>query len=140
MAPGFARHMPAMNAPKWLPGAGPVMAFMTGNLFYEIEHHLYPDLPSNRLAEIAVRVRQLCEKYDLPYTTGSLLVQYGKAWGTIAKLSLPNKCLSDSADEPNPQRKDVRRARAGIRRDPPGNRPSSRLEDRDGDGAAVAAA
>jgi len=57
------------------------------------------DLPSNRLAEISVRVRQVCDKYDLPYTTGSLLVQYGKAWRTIAKLSLPNKYLSDPADD-----------------------------------------
>ena len=50
----------------------------------------------------------------LPYTTGSLLVQYGKAWRTIAKLSLPNKHRSDSADDApeNPQREDVRRARA----------------------------
>jgi NADPH-dependent stearoyl-CoA 9-desaturase len=79
--------------------AGPVMAFMTGNLSYQIEHHLYPDLPSNRLAEISVRVRQVCDKYDLPYTTGSLLVQYGKAWRTIAKLSLPNQYLSDTIDD-----------------------------------------
>jgi fatty acid desaturase len=79
--------------------AGPVMAFMTGNLSYQIEHHLYPDLPSNRLAEISVRVRQVCDKYDLPYATGSLLVQYGKAWRTIAKLSLPNKYLSGTADD-----------------------------------------
>ena len=79
--------------------AGPVMAFMTGNLSYQIEHHLYPDLPSNRLAEISVRVRQVCDKYDLPYTTGSFLVQYGKAWRTIAKLSLPNEYLSASTDD-----------------------------------------
>ena len=46
-----------------------------------------------------MRVRQVCDKYDLPYTTGSLLVQYGKAWRTIAKLSLPNKYLSDPADD-----------------------------------------
>ena len=51
--------------------AGPLMAFMSGNLCYQIEHHLFPDLPSNRYAEISVRVRALCEKYDLPYTTGS---------------------------------------------------------------------
>ena len=56
--------------------AGPVMAFMSGNLCYQIEHHLFPDLPSNRYAEISVRVRALCEKYDLPYTTGSLGRQY----------------------------------------------------------------
>jgi hypothetical protein len=46
-----------------------------------------------------VRVRQVCDKYDLPYTTGSFLMQYGKAWRTIAKLSLPNRYLRDTADD-----------------------------------------
>jgi len=79
--------------------AGPVLRFMTGNLCHQIEHHLYPDLPSNRLAEISVRVREICEKYDLPYTTGSFLVQYAKTWRTLAKLSLPNKYLRDTVDD-----------------------------------------
>ncbi len=79
--------------------AGPAMAFMTGNLSYQIEHHLYPDLPSRRLAEISVRVRALCDKYDLPYTSGPLLVQYAKTWRTIAKLSLPDRFLRDTADD-----------------------------------------
>ncbi|MDF0529053.1 acyl-CoA desaturase [Tsukamurella sp. 8F] len=78
---------------------GPVIDFLSGNLSYQIEHHLFPDLPSNRLAEIGVRVRALCDKYDLPYTAGPLHVQYFKAWRTIAKLSLPDKYLSDSADD-----------------------------------------
>ncbi|SLJ55250.1 linoleoyl-CoA desaturase, DesA3_1 [Mycobacteroides abscessus subsp. abscessus] len=75
------------------------MHFMTGNLSHQIEHHLFPDLPSNRYADIAVRVRELCDKYDLPYTTGSLPVQYFKAWRTILKLSLPNKYLRHTADD-----------------------------------------
>jgi len=79
--------------------AGPAMRFMSGNLCHQIEHHLYPDLPSNRLHEISVRVRQICDKYDLPYTTGSFLTQYGKAWRTIAKLSLPDRYLRDTADD-----------------------------------------
>jgi linoleoyl-CoA desaturase len=79
--------------------AGPVMRFMTGNLSHQIEHHLFPDLPSNRLEEIAVRVRQIFDKYDLPYTTGPFLVQYGKAWRTIAKLSLPSRYLRGTADD-----------------------------------------
>ncbi|MEC3952284.1 fatty acid desaturase [Nocardia sp. CDC153] len=78
---------------------GPLMHFMTGNLSHQIEHHLYPDIPSNRLADIAVRVRALCEKYDLPYTTGSLPVQYAKSWRTIMKLSLPNKYLRRGTDD-----------------------------------------
>jgi fatty acid desaturase len=78
---------------------GPALRFMSGNLCHQIEHHLYPDLPSSRLHEISVRVREVCEKYDLPYTTGSFLMQYGKTWRTIAKLSLPDKFLRDSADD-----------------------------------------
>ncbi|MEE3850969.1 fatty acid desaturase [Gordonia sp. LSe1-13] len=79
--------------------AGPAMAFMSGNLCYQIEHHLYPDLPSNRYAEIAERVRALCDKYDLPYTTGSLFVQYMKTLRTINKLALPDRFLRDTADD-----------------------------------------
>jgi len=41
----------------------------------------------------------VCDKYDLPYTTGSFLVQYGKAWRTIAKLSLPDQYLSATTDD-----------------------------------------
>ncbi|ORB65931.1 fatty acid desaturase family protein [Mycobacterium shinjukuense] len=79
--------------------AGPALRFMSGNLCHQIEHHLYPDLPSNRLAEISVRVRAVCDKYDLPYTTGSFLVQYAKTWRTLAKLSLPDTYLRDSPDD-----------------------------------------
>jgi NADPH-dependent stearoyl-CoA 9-desaturase len=78
--------------------AGPVLRFLSGNLCHQIEHHLYPDLPSNRLHEASGRVRQICAKYDLPYTTGSFLMQSAKTWRTIAKLSLPDRYLRDTAD------------------------------------------
>ena len=71
--------------------AGPVLAFSSGSLCYQIEHHLFPDLPSNRLPQIAVRVRSLCDKYDLPYTTGSLVRQYLLVLRTIHKLALPDR-------------------------------------------------
>ncbi len=70
---------------------GPVLHIMSGNLGYQIEHHLFPDLPSNRYAEISDRVRPLCEKYGLPYTTGPLHQQYGQVLRTIHKLALPNR-------------------------------------------------
>ena len=44
------------------------MHLMTGNLSHQIEHHLFPDLPSNRYAEIAPRVEALFDKYE-PATT-----------------------------------------------------------------------
>jgi len=73
---------------------------MAGSLGYQIEHHLFPDLPSNRYPEIAVKVRALCDKYDIPYTTGPLYRQYGQTLRTIMKLSLPNKMTSDDSPEP----------------------------------------
>jgi fatty acid desaturase len=79
--------------------AGPVLAFMSGNLCYQIEHHLYPDLPSNRYPEIAERVRALCDTYDLPYTTGPLLRQYLLTVRTICKLALPVRFLSATSDD-----------------------------------------
>ncbi|SEL95976.1 fatty acid desaturase family protein [Rhodococcus maanshanensis] len=88
--------------------AGRVMAFMSGNLSFQIEHHLFPDLPSNRLREVSVRVQALCDKYDLPYTTGSLARQYLLALRTIHKLALPDRFLtatSDDAPETSSERK-----------------------------------
>jgi NADPH-dependent stearoyl-CoA 9-desaturase len=79
---------------------GPLLHVMSGNLGFQIEHHLFPDLPSNRYAEISVRVRELCARYGIPYTTGPLHRQYGQALRTIWKLALPNRMTSD--DEPTP--------------------------------------
>src|SRR3954449_13609376 len=66
------------------------MHFMTGNLSHQVEHHLFPDLPSNRYAEIAVQVRDVFDRYGLPYVTGSLPRQVGSAWKKVIRLSLPN--------------------------------------------------
>lgn len=79
--------------------AGPVMAFLCGGLCYQIEHHLFPDLPCNRYPEIAVRVRAVCEKYDLPYNTGPLARQFWLAFRTVHKLALPDVLLARSADD-----------------------------------------
>ncbi len=69
----------------------PLMHLMTGNLSHQIEHHLFPDLPSNRYAEVAPKVREICERYGLPYTTGPLLTQVGSAWKKVFRLALPNR-------------------------------------------------
>jgi fatty acid desaturase len=67
-----------------------LMHIMTGNLSYQIEHHLFPDLPSNRYQEVAPKVRDLFDRYGLPYTTGPLPKQVASAWMKIIRLSFPN--------------------------------------------------
>jgi len=66
------------------------MHFMTGNLSHQIEHHLFPDLPSNRYAEVAPQVKDVFDRYGLTYTTGSLPKQVASAWHKVIRLSLPN--------------------------------------------------
>ena len=68
----------------------PLLHFMTGNLSFQIEHHLFPDLPSNRYQEIAPKVQDLFERYGLTYTSGSLPRQVASAWKKVFRLSLPN--------------------------------------------------
>ncbi|GAB3714004.1 fatty acid desaturase family protein [Mariniluteicoccus flavus] len=64
---------------------------MTGNLSHQIEHHLFPDMPSNRYHEAAPRVRALFEKHGLRYVIGPMHRQLGSAWWKIMRLSLPNQ-------------------------------------------------
>jgi fatty acid desaturase len=49
-----------------------LLHLMTGNLSFQIEHHLFPDLPSNRYQEIAPKVQQLFERYGLTYVSGPM--------------------------------------------------------------------
>ncbi|MBC7677881.1 MAG: acyl-CoA desaturase [Pseudorhodobacter sp.] len=67
------------------------MHLMTGNLSFQIEHHLFPDLPSNRYAEIAPEVQALFARHDLAYVVGSLPTQLASAWHKVFRLALPNE-------------------------------------------------
>jgi linoleoyl-CoA desaturase len=69
----------------------PLFHLMSGNLSFQVEHHLYPDLPSNRYHQIAPRVREVCERYGLPYNTGPLGKQLGSVHKTILRLALPGR-------------------------------------------------
>ena len=66
------------------------MHIMTGNLSHQIEHHLFPDLPSNRYAQIAPRIRELMAEYKLRYVSGPLPRQVASAWGKVLRYALPN--------------------------------------------------
>jgi fatty acid desaturase len=67
----------------------PIFHLLAGNLSFQVEHHLYPDMPSSRYAEIAPRVREICRRYGLPYNTGPLGKQLGTVHRTILRLAFP---------------------------------------------------
>jgi linoleoyl-CoA desaturase len=67
----------------------PLFHVMAGNLSFQVEHHLFPDMPSSRYQQIAPRVREICEKYGLPYNTGPLRKQWGTVQRTLLRLAFP---------------------------------------------------
>ena len=62
---------------------------MAGNLSHQIEHHLFPDIPAHRYAEVSVEVREACERYGLTYNAGPLTKQFASVVRKIARLALP---------------------------------------------------
>ncbi len=68
---------------------GPFFHVASGNLGYQVEHHLFPDLPSTRYAEIAPQVKDICERYGLPYNSGPFGQQLGMVQRTILRLAFP---------------------------------------------------
>ncbi|TAJ53625.1 MAG: acyl-CoA desaturase [Nevskiaceae bacterium] len=70
---------------------GKLFHVMSGNLSFQIEHHLFPDLPSNRYAEIAPQVQALCEKYGLPYNSASLTRQFGTTIKRVFQMAAPSR-------------------------------------------------
>jgi linoleoyl-CoA desaturase len=56
------------------------ISILCGGLDRQIEHHLFPTLPPERLREIAPEVRAICEKYGVEYKTDT--------WGRTLKKAL----------------------------------------------------
>jgi linoleoyl-CoA desaturase len=67
----------------------PLFHVASGNLGYQVEHHLFPDMPSTRYGEIAPKVKDVCKRYGLPYNTGPFGKQWRSVQRTILRLAFP---------------------------------------------------
>jgi fatty acid desaturase len=54
----------------------PLTDFWYGGLNYQVEHHLFPTMPRNRLAEAQPIVREFCAEYGIPYHSTGLFASY----------------------------------------------------------------
>jgi linoleoyl-CoA desaturase len=68
---------------------GRLFHIMCGNLSFQIEHHLFPDIPARRYQEIAPEVQEICQRYGIPYNTGRLSRQFGSVIVKIFRFALP---------------------------------------------------
>ncbi len=66
-----------------------LLYFMTGHLSHQIEHHLFPDIPSWRYVKIQPQIIDICQRYGIPYNTGSFPRQLASMFARIFRYSLP---------------------------------------------------
>jgi fatty acid desaturase len=64
---------------------------LSGHLSHQIEHHVFPDLPAPRYPQIAKELQAICNKYEIPYNTGSFAKQLTGAIRRIARFTLPTR-------------------------------------------------
>jgi len=78
---------------------GKLLNLLSGNLSHQIEHHLFPDVPAWRYAEMAKEVRAICDRHGLHYNTGSFMKQAGQVTWRILRYAFPSKTPSAQLNE-----------------------------------------
>ncbi len=61
--------------------------FLYGGLNYQIEHHLFPTIPRNKLASVRPIVRRFCREKNVPYHETSLISSWGEVLGHLNNVS-----------------------------------------------------
>lgn len=72
------------EGPRWL-------HILSGHLSCQVEHHLFPDVPAYHYPEMAKTVEQICQRYGIPYNTGSFARQYWTVLQRIVRYSFPTR-------------------------------------------------
>ncbi len=70
---------------------GRIFHILSGNLSHQIEHHLFPEIPANRYAQLAPKVKEICERYGQTYNTGNLARQFSQVIYRILRHAFPSR-------------------------------------------------
>lgn len=74
-----------------------LLDFLQAGLNYQIEHHLFPDLPLSKYREYQPRVKAICEKHGVPYIQESIFIRLRKFFDIVfGRRSM----LVDGRDDP----------------------------------------
>ena len=68
--------------------AHPLTDFWYGGLNYQIEHHLFPTMPRNRLKEAQHIVKAYCKQHSIPYHETGVLQSYREILGYLNEVSI----------------------------------------------------
>jgi fatty acid desaturase len=63
--------------------------FLLGGLNYQIEHHLFPNMPRPNLRRAQPLVRAFCQEHDLPYSEATMFGSYAEAIRHLHSVGAP---------------------------------------------------
>jgi fatty acid desaturase len=69
--------------------ASPVVDFMYGGLNYQIEHHLFPSVPRNKMRKLQRIVKDFCKERSVAYHETSTLGSYKEIMDFLHEVSAP---------------------------------------------------
>ena len=69
--------------------AQPLTDFWYGGLNYQIEHHLFPSMPRNKLRETQKIVKAFCEEHSIAYHETAVLQSYQEILRYLHRVSAP---------------------------------------------------
>ncbi|MGK0474801.1 MAG: linoleoyl-CoA desaturase [Oleispira sp.] len=73
-------------------------SILWGHLNYQIEHHLFPDIPAHRYPDMSLDVQDVCKQFNLPYKcNSSWRVAIKKFIGAMWTYSFKNPSVSSKA-------------------------------------------
>jgi fatty acid desaturase len=78
-------------------GSRPV-DFLLGGLNYQIEHHLFPNMPRPNLRHAQPLVRAFCSQHDLPYTEATMFGSYAEALRHLHAVGAPLRPAPTAGD------------------------------------------
>ncbi len=95
----------------------PFVDFLYGGLNYQIEHHLFPTIPRNKLASVRPIVRRFCREKNVPYHETGVITSWREVLGHLNKVSAytrgSSKATAPTTD--SPPGKGLARTGAGLR-------------------------
>lgn len=96
------------------PGGTDARDFLQGYLNYQIEHHLWPDLPMLKYRQAAPRVREICARHGVPYVEESVWTRFRRLWAILMGDASMRRAppLQPAARQPADQFGDPREAEA----------------------------
>jgi fatty acid desaturase len=65
----------------------PGIDYCTGGLTCQIEHHLFPTMPTNKLRQVQKIVKSYCMSHGVPYHETSLFQSYREVYQDLRKNS-----------------------------------------------------